>query len=123
MATEHGLPGPAGRPVRVARTAALLQSFYAGEEVPCPIGCGGMVHAVRVGTLGDGGGDLWLECGCCAQRERVVIPPATMAERLALQLTLAPGATAFCPRHAGRVPLRQYGRRLVCPECGVRFRE
>lgn len=101
----------------------LLQSFYAGEQIPCPVGCGGTAHAVRVVTLGDGCGELWLECSCCAQRERITVPSATRQEISAIPTLPAPGETLLCPRHAGRVPLRQQGRRLVCPECGVRFRE
>lgn len=103
--------------------AALLQSYYAGEQIECPLGCGGVVHAVRVRTLDNGGGDLWFECGCCAQRNRVIAPPATAAERSALEAVLPPGAAHHCPRHAVRVALRQNGRQLLCPECGVRFRE
>ncbi len=123
MATEYGVPDAGGPQDGVAPPAALLQSFYAGNQMPCPVGCGGTLHAVRVGTLDDGRGDLWLECGCCAQRERVTVPPATPEERSALHAAPVPGGTPICPRHAGRVPLRQYGRQLVCPECGVRFRE
>jgi hypothetical protein len=123
MATEYGVPGASGPPEGMMPMGALLQSFYAGEPMPCPIGCGGTVHAVRVSTLRDGRGALWLECSCCAQREHLLVPPATVMERLALDLLPAPGVTLVCPRHAGRVPLRQHGRQLVCPECGVRFRE
>jgi hypothetical protein len=123
MATEYGVPQANGLPEGGASASALLQSFYAGEQMQCPVGCGGTAYAVRVSTLGDGCGDLWLECNCCAQRERVTVPPATPEERLALKTTPAPGVTPSCPRHAGRVPLRQRGRQLVCPECGVRFRE
>jgi len=100
----------------------LLESFYAGSEILCPQGCGGLVHIVRVGTLTDGRGELWLECGCCAQRERVTIPAPTPAELEATSALANPGLSPRCPRHASRVMLRYSGRQLICPECGVRYR-
>lgn len=123
MDAEFGMPQAPGLQGGAMPGGALLQSFYAGEQIPCPVGCGGTAHAVRVGTLRDGGGQLWLECSCCAQRELITVPPATTTELSSIPTLPAPGETLVCPRHAGRVPLRQQGRRLVCPECGVRFRE
>lgn len=122
MELNTGSPGPSGFPEGMASPGELLQNFYAGSEIPCPFGCGGAVHSVRVSTLADGRGDLLLECGCCAQRERVTVPSATESERRALASLSAPGVTPLCPRHSVRVPLRNSGRQLVCPECGVRFR-
>lgn len=122
METAYGPSGSDGLPEGVMPERALLQRFYAGERLPCPVGCGGTVAAVRVSTLNDGRGDLWLECDSCAQRERVTIPAATPEERSELQLAQEPGALPVCPRHHWRIPLRNHGRQLVCPECGVRFR-
>lgn len=123
MPVEFEITGGDGPSLSGYILGALLQSFYAGEQINCPVGCGGYVHAVRVGTLGNGGGDLWLECGCCAQRNRILVPPATEAEKSTLDVAPLPGLAPVCPRHAVRVNLRQHGRQLVCPECGVRFRE
>lgn len=123
MPVEFEMTGGNGLPSGDIVPGALLQSFYAGDRIVCPLGCGGHVHAVRVGTLDDGGGDLWFECGCCAQRNRVLVPRATDAERSALDVEFPPGVAPVCPRHAVRVALRQHGRQLICPECGVRFRE
>jgi hypothetical protein len=123
MVIEYGSARADGQPEGVMPDLMLLQRFYAGDQLPCPLGCGGTITAVRVGTLGDGSGDLWLECGSCAQRERLMIPAATAEERSALHTTPAPGEMLVCPRHRWRVALRNNGRQLVCPECGVRFRE
>lgn len=100
-----------------------LSAFYAGSAVPCPVGCGGASQVVRVGTLADGGGDLWLECSSCAQRGRYAVPVATSAERAAVALAFREGQDTTCPRHTYRPVLQRRGRHLVCPDCGVRYRE
>lgn len=101
----------------------FFQAFYAGTTVPCHVGCGGTAEVVRVGTVADGAGELWLECGSCAQRVRYLVPPASDDEILAVRRALEDGGEAVCPRHARRTPLHPRGRQLVCPECGVCFRE
>lgn len=101
----------------------FFQTFYAGASVPCHVGCGGAAEVVRVGTAADGGGELWLECGSCAQRVRYEVPRASSDELQVVRQALEGGGEAVCPRHSRRTPLHPRGRQLVCPECGVRFRE
>lgn len=122
MATRFGTEMRAGaQPGRVEH--GCIRRFYAGEEVPCHVGCGGAAEVVRVGTAADGGGELWMECGSCAQRVRYAVPQASREEREGVRRAVDGGSEAVCPRHARRTPLQPRGRQLVCPECGVRYRE
>jgi hypothetical protein len=123
MAIPIGIQGIGPEPGRPPLEAWVVERFYAGGGMPCPVGCGGAAEVIRVGSREDGGGDLWLECGSCAQRHRFDLPPATVAERGEVEAALAEVGEAACPRHAGRVVLQRRGSRLVCPQCGVRFRE
>jgi len=102
---------------------ATLGRFYAGEPIPCPVGCGGNADVVRVGTSESGGGELWLECTSCAQRRRYDVPRAALAEKLTVSSALRARRTTCCPRHATPVALTPRGRQLVCPACGVVFRD
>jgi hypothetical protein len=101
----------------------IFQRYYAGQRVPCHVGCGGSSEVVRVGTAAHGGGELWMECGSCAQRIRYEVPPASAEERSGVERALDGGGEAACPRHVSRVVLQRRGRQLVCPACGVRYRE
>lgn len=101
----------------------IFERYYAGEKVPCHVGCGGSAEVVRVATAADGAGELWVECRSCAQRVRYEVPPASVEERRAVERALDGGTDAVCPRHAWRTLLQRRGRQLVCPECGVRYRE
>lgn len=122
MAMRIGIQN-GGAPHEGGDLQALFQRYYAGLNMPCHVGCGGSVEVVRVGTVSNGGGELWVECGSCAQRARYVVPAASEDERLGVARALDGGGEAACPRHVLRVPLQRRGRQLVCPECGVRFRE
>ncbi|MFW6201602.1 MAG: hypothetical protein ACOC8B_03425 [Gemmatimonadota bacterium] len=105
-----------------ADRGVVLARFYAGEMVPCPVGCGAAAEAVRVSTTESGGGLIWMECDGCAQRGRYPVPPATAAERDRVDERIAAGQEPICPRHERRTALRRRGRQLFCPGCGVRFR-
>jgi len=117
--TRDGVRGPA---VEQA-WGPFLNALYQGTALPCPVGCGGISEVVRVATLAGGSGQVWLECLSCAQREGYEAPAPAAAECEAVQQVLDAGQTASCVRHARRVMLLRRGRRLVCPECGVRYRE
>lgn len=100
-----------------------LGTFYSGGRLPCPVGCGGVSQVVRVGAMACGRGELWLECGSCAQRGRYPVPEATERERQGIEEALKAGRDLICPRHLHRAILQRRGRGLVCPDCGVRYRE
>jgi hypothetical protein len=100
--------------------ADVMQRYLAGETPMCPVGCGGMAQVVRVSSLPNGAGDVWLECLSCAQRERFEIPAPTAQERQNAFEQLEAGNEPLCPRHGGRwVQLRRRGRDFACPECGI----
>jgi len=120
MVTRFGTEVGAG-PMPGPVDPRFIQAFYAGAQVPCHVGCGGRAEVVRVGTTPDGCGELWLECGSCAQRVRLEVPKASDEEVQAVRRALEDGGEAVCPRHARRAPLYPRGRQLVCPECGILF--
>ncbi|HEX7051494.1 MAG TPA: hypothetical protein VF188_14910 [Longimicrobiales bacterium] len=101
----------------------VLGRYYAGEAVPCPVGCGGVAEVVRTGSREGGGGELWVECGSCAQRARYAVPEATDEERREVWRALEAGEDPLCGRHATPPALQRRGHRLVCPACGVRYRD
>lgn len=103
--------------------SVVLESHYAGEPIPCPVGCGETAEVVHVTTLDAGAGRIWAECRGCAQRVAYEVPAATAAEREVVVATAETERQPVCPRHRGRVGLARRGRRLICPSCGVRFRE
>jgi hypothetical protein len=133
-----GLFGVPGRPKRAKRRKTRdelvrpspplektdpLRHYFAGEMVPCPVGCGGFSEIVRVSTMENGAGEIWFECLSCAQRRMFEIDPATEQERRTIFSELESGREPYCPRHTKIVQLRRRGRDFVCPECGVAFPE
>jgi len=116
-----------GAPAHTARQPlhhdGILHLFYAGKPVPCPVGCGGNAEVVRVSTADSGAGELWLECASCAQRRRYEVPRAGQAEKRSVSTALRAGRATWCPRHSSPVALAPRGRQLVCPACGVVFRD
>jgi len=100
-----------------------FRAFYGTGRAPCHVGCGGQAEVVRVGVLDDGAGELWFECRSCAQRARYTTPPASDEERQAVAEAVTAGREPVCSRHAIDVLLQRRGKQLVCPGCGVRYRE
>jgi hypothetical protein len=110
------------RPSPPLQESDPLGAYFAGEMVPCPVGCGGFSEVVRVGSLEGGAGEIWFECLSCAQRRAFEIPKATKAENGAVAQTAeAEGKEPTCPRHTRPTQLRRRGRQFVCPACGVMF--
>jgi hypothetical protein len=103
--------------------AGVLKKYLETGQPSCPVGCGGIAEVVRVGTLEDGTGEVWIECLSCAQRERFLITRATLAEQQAAQHAMEEAGEALCPRHGRHIQLRRRGRDLVCPDCGVLYPE
>jgi hypothetical protein len=103
--------------------AGVIKKYLGGGMPSCPVGCGGIAEVVRVGTMEDGSGEVWIECLSCAQRERFLIQKASPAERQAAAKGMEENGEALCSRHVRPVQLRRRGRDLVCPECGVLYPE
>lgn len=102
---------------------AVLREYYGGDGMPCPVQCGERADVVRVSTNEDGSGVLWVECASCAQRESYHISPPTTSERKKVREMVESGREPSCPRHDPPVALARVGRRLICPGCGVRYRD
>jgi hypothetical protein len=98
-----------------------LGDYLAGQQVPCPVGCGGFSEIVRIATLESGEGEVWFECLSCAQRRQFLLPKAKKDENAAVAKAEEEGREINCPRHAVPVGLRRRGRQFVCPSCGVVF--
>jgi hypothetical protein len=98
-----------------------LGDYLAGQQVPCPVGCGGFSEIVRIATLESGEGEVWFECLSCAQRRQFILPKAKKDENAAVARAEEEGREINCPRHAVPVGLRRRGRQFVCPSCGVVF--
>jgi hypothetical protein len=98
-----------------------LADYLAGQQVPCPVGCGGFSEIVRIASLPTGEGEIWFECLSCAQRRQFILPKATKEENAAVLKAEEQGREITCPRHSVAVGLRRRGRQFVCPACGVVF--
>lgn len=103
--------------------AGVQKKYLETGQSSCPVGCGGIAEVVRVGTLEDGSGEVWIECLSCAQRQRFIISKVTQTERQTALHAMEEIGEALCPRHGRSVPLRRRGRDLVCPDCGVLYPE
>jgi len=101
----------------------VLKKYLETGQPSCPVGCGGIAEVVRVGTLEDGAGEVWIECLSCAQRDRFIIPKASATERQTALHAMEEIGEAQCPRHGRNIQLRRRGRDLVCPDCGVLYPE
>lgn len=110
--------GPDGTLVLV-EDKVLLKAYYAGQQLPSPMGGFLMLLGIRPGP--DGGAAALFECSASSLRYTLQIPKATRSERSAVREVQDAGEDPDCPRHGPGQRLVRAGPHLVCQLCGVSF--
>ncbi|GMR14222.1 MAG: hypothetical protein BMS9Abin29_2463 [Gemmatimonadota bacterium] len=114
---ESGRLGGGTLPVKDEET--LRQLYYAGAQLPSPMG--GFLEVLHVQAEEDGSGTVIFECLSSSLRFRLPLKAATRTERKTVRDRIDAGMEPECPRHEGGRRLHRVGRNLICPACGVRY--
>jgi len=96
-----------------------LKAFYAGTQMPSPLG--GVLVVLGVHSKDDGSALMVLECNSSSLRYHLPIKKATRTERTKVKQAIESGADPTCPRHGDRQRLVRAGIRFVCGVCGIPF--
>lgn len=97
----------------------LLKAFYAGHQLPSPMG--GHLELLAVRDMEDGSGRAIFECSTSSLRFKLEIKKATRGERQKVKEAQAAGLDPTCPRHGPDHRLTRVGGDLLCPQCRVRY--
>jgi hypothetical protein len=97
----------------------LLKRYYAGLQIPSPMG--GFLELLRVRPDKDRSALAIFECNTSSLRYSLKIPAATRGERQKVKAQQEEGVDPTCPRHGPTTRLSRVGPELVCPQCGVGF--
>lgn len=108
-----------GDALRLKDEKQLLKLFYAGQQLPSPMG--GFLELLGVRPGPDGGSTALFECSASSLRFAMEIPKATRTERRKVRDTQKDGSDPDCPRHGDGTRLMRAGKDLVCPLCGVAY--
>jgi len=108
-----------GDALRLDNEKQLLKSFYAGQQLPSPMG--GFLELLRVRAGEDGKSLAIFECSASSLRYAIEIPKATRTERKKVREVKKEGDDPDCPRHGEGTRLVRAGKDLVCPLCGVAY--
>ncbi|HSM61222.1 MAG TPA: hypothetical protein VK849_10515 [Longimicrobiales bacterium] len=110
--------GPDGTLVLV-EDKVLLKAYYAGQQLPSPMG--GFLMLLGIRPAPDGGAAALFECSASSLRYTLSIPKATRSERTAVRQVQDAGEDPDCPRHGPGQRLVRAGPHLICQLCGVSF--
>jgi hypothetical protein len=106
-------------PLTLSDTKALLRLYYAGLQLPSPLG--GVLLPLRVRQEADKSASVLMECNSSSLRYVLPIPTATRTERRKVKDQQEEGADPTCPRHGSGMRLARVGKDLACPLCGVPY--
>ena len=118
--TRRGQPEEPQRPdpLDLENEADVLKAYYAGSQLPSPMG--GFLAVIHVQHEDDGSGTVLFECLSSSLRFRLPLKKATRTERSKVKAMIDDGMDPQCPRHEG-IRLRRVGPNWICPNCGVRY--
>ncbi len=108
-----------GDALRLDDEKQLRKLFYAGQQLPSPMG--GFLEPLGVRHWPGGGALAFFECSASSLRYAMEIPKATRAERKKVREVQEDGGDPDCPRHGEGIRLVRAGKDLVCPVCGIAY--
>ncbi len=112
--------GPLGEGALPAKDEETLrQLYYAGSQLPSPMG--GFLEVLHVQPEEDGSGTVIFECLSSSLRFRLPLKAATRTERKKVRDRMNAGLDPECPRHEAGLHLQRVGRNFICSACGVRY--
>jgi hypothetical protein len=97
----------------------VLRLFYAGQQIPSPMG--GFLMVLGVQPNPDGTAGILFECSASSLRYRLEVPAATRTERSKVRAVQKQGDDPDCPRHGAGIRLIRAGSELLCPLCGISY--
>jgi hypothetical protein len=97
----------------------LHKAFYAGQQMPSPMG--GFLQLLVGRSKDDGSAVAHLECSASSLRYLMELSKASKGERAQVKDVQEKGADPDCPRHGAGVRLLRAGKDLICPLCGVAY--
>ena len=97
----------------------LLKAFYAGQQMPSPMG--GFLQPLGVRSRDDGGAIALMECSASSLRYQMNLAKATRGERAHVKEAQDAGDDPDCPRHGPGHRLFRAGKDLVCALCGISY--
>jgi hypothetical protein len=110
--------GPDGA-IILAGEKEVLRLYYAGQQIPSPMG--GFLMLLGVRPKPDGSASVLFECSASSLRYWLEVPSATRTERSKVRAVQKEGDDPDCPRHGTAVRLVRAGTELLCPLCGVSY--
>jgi hypothetical protein len=109
----------AGQPLAVPDPKRIQKLYYAGLQLPSPMG--GFLEVLRVRPEGDHSATIIFECNTSSLRYTLEIPAATRTERRKVKEMQEEGLDPTCPRHGPGTRLNRVGGELVCTLCGIGY--
>ncbi len=110
--------GPDGI-MRLQEDKILLRAFYAGQQMPSPMG--GFLQLQVVRSREDGSAIALMECSASSLRYQMELAKATRRERAKVKAVRDAGGDPDCPRHGPGIRLLREGKDLVCPLCRISY--
>jgi len=115
---DRSIEDLAHEPLELENADEVLEHYYAGSQLPSPVG--GFLAVIHVQPEDDGSGTVLLECLSSSLRFALPIKKATRTERKKVREMMENEMDPHCPRH-GDLRLQRVGANWICPACGVRY--
>ena len=97
----------------------LVKAFYAGQQMPSPMG--GFLQLQVVRSREDGSAIALMDCSASSLRYQMELAKATKGERAQVKSVQDAGGDPDCPRHGQGIRLLREGKGLVCPLCRISY--